>query len=240
MDDKFKSLDQISTTYDSKVDFDRYLIEFNFATIKEYLRGPEVLELGCASGVMTRLLLTRFPRVDVVDGSQKYIDQLKPEFGDRVKFELALFEQYQTTKRYNDILLARALEHIDDPVNLLQKIAGWLDRKGWNCLHIVVPNADSLHRQIGVAMGMLESVTSLSERDRKYGHKRVYTRQLLEEHVRKAGLSVDFIKGIYLKPLANAQMEQWPKELIDAFYEVGRRYSPVCAELYLKCGWQSN
>ncbi len=236
MTDKFQKLDQISATYNSEVDFDRYLIEFNFDVLKDHLSGSAILEMGCASGVMTRLLLNKVARLDVVDGSQKYIDQLKPELGDRVNFELALFEDYQTIKKYSDILLARALEHIDDPVALLRKMSSWLFVDRPSAIHIVVPNADSLHRRIGVAMGMIPSVTALSERDHKYGHKRVYTRALLEEHVRAAGLSVEFVTGIYLKPLSNAQMEKWPRELVEAFYKVGPQFSDACAEIYLKCG----
>lgn len=235
MTDKFQRLDQISADYDSQVDFDRYLIEFNFDVLKDQLCGGEILEMGCASGVMTRLLLTKVARLDVVDGSQKYIDQLKPELGDRVNFALALFEDFQTQKRYSDLVLARALEHIDDPVALLKKMSGWLHPDKPAAIHIVVPNADSLHRRIGVAMGMIPAVTALSERDHKYGHKRVYTRALLEEHVKAAGLTVTQVTGIYLKPLANAQMEQWPTGLIDAFYRVGKEFPDACAELYLKC-----
>ncbi len=235
MTDKFQRLDQISTDYDSQVDFDRYLIEFNFDVLKHHLCGDKILEMGCASGVMTRLLLTKVPRLDVVDGSQKYIDQLTPELGDRVNFTLTLFEDYQTTKSYTDIILARALEHIDDPVALLKKMSTWLVPQQSAAIHIVVPNADSLHRRIGVAMGMIPSVTALSERDHRYGHKRVYTRSLLEEHVRAAGLEVSEVVGIYLKPLANAQMEQWPRDLVDAFYQVGKQFPDACAELYLKC-----
>ncbi len=235
MTDKFQRLDKISADYDSQVDFDRHLIEFNFDVLKHRLCGDKILEMGCASGVMTRLLLTAVPRLDVVDGSQKYIDQLTPELGDRVKFTLALFEDYQTASTYTDIILARALEHIDDPVALLRKMSGWLLPGRQAAIHIVVPNADSLHRRIGVAMGMIPSVTSLSERDHKYGHKRVYTRALLEEHVRAAGLRISEIVGIYLKPLANAQMEQWPRDLVDAFYQVGKQFPDACAELYLKC-----
>ncbi|MCC6962375.1 MAG: class I SAM-dependent methyltransferase [candidate division Zixibacteria bacterium] len=235
MSDKFERLDKISDSYNSEVDFDRYLIEFNFDVLQHHLCGDQILEMGCASGVMTRLLLTKVARLDVVDGSQKYIDQLKPELGGQVRFELALFEDYDTSKKYTDIILARALEHIDDPVALLSKMARWLTPDRAAAIHIVVPNADSLHRRIGVAMGMLPSVTALSERDHKYGHKRVYTRPLLEEHITKAGLQVVHAEGIYLKPLANAQMEQWPRNLIDAYYRVGKQFSDACAELYVKC-----
>jgi 2-polyprenyl-3-methyl-5-hydroxy-6-metoxy-1,4-benzoquinol methylase len=236
MADKFEKLDRISVEYNSEVDFDRYLIEFNFDVLKDHLCGDRILEMGCASGVMTRLLLSKVARLEVVDGSQLYIDQLRPELGDRVEFVKALFEDYDTDKKYSDILLARALEHIDDPVALLKKMSRWLKPGSPAAIHIVVPNADSLHRKIGVAMGMIPSVTALSERDHKYGHKRVYTRPLLEQHVVEAGLQVDHVTGIYLKPLSNAQMEQWPRELVNAYYKVGFAFPDACAELYLKCG----
>lgn len=235
MTDKFQKLDEISTQYNSEVDFDRYLIEYNFDVLKDHLKGMKILEMGCASGVMTRLLLTKTDHIDIVDGSQAYIDQLTPVFGDKATFTKALFEDYQTDKKYTDILLARALEHIDDPVALLKKMSTWLDSSRSSSIHIVVPNANSLHRKLGVAMGMIPSVTSLSERDHRYGHKRVYTPELLKHHVEESGLHVEFLTGIFLKPLSNAQMETWPRELIDGFYKIGFDYSDSCAEIYLKC-----
>ena len=57
-----------------------------------------------------------------------------------------------------------------EPVQLLRWVRTWLQPTGR--LHVVVPNADSLHRRVGVAMGALGRVDELSERDRRFGQLR--------------------------------------------------------------------
>jgi len=97
---------------------------------------------------------------------------------------------------------------------------------------VTVPNADSIHRQIGVAMGMLASTTELNEADHRIGHRRVYTREALTADVEASGLTIEHVGGVFLKPLSNAQIEhEWDEPLIQAFYEVGKLHPELCAEL---------
>lgn len=233
--DQYEKLDQISDLYDSEKDFDRHLIEYGFEVISQHLLGPRILEMGCADGVMTKLLIGICSRLDVVDGSQKYIDKLKERFKDKINYYVSLFEDFQPTSVYNSIVLARGLEHVDDPVTLLRKISRWLSPEKGSFLHIIVPNADSLHRRIGVKMKMIDSTTSMSERDKKFGHKRVYDFSTLKKDVEEAGMEIVHYEGIFLKPLSNAQMESWNKKLLDAFFEMGKELPEYCAEIYVKC-----
>ena len=83
-------------------------------------------------------------------------------------------------------------------------------------LHIVVPNAYSLHRRLALAMGIISKVTDFSERDIVLGHRRVYIKNLLLSHLRKAGLRSISFEGILLKPLPNAQMDKWDQKIICA------------------------
>ncbi len=126
--------------------------------------------------------------------------------------------------------MARALEHLDDPVGQLRKMRGWTLPDGR--LHIVVPNAQSLHRLIGVHMGFLPAPNAFSERDRKFGHRRVYDMDSLRSHLQQGGWRVETIRGVFLKPLANAQMTQFQPDLLQAFFEVGKELPRYCAELY--------
>jgi 2-polyprenyl-3-methyl-5-hydroxy-6-metoxy-1,4-benzoquinol methylase len=223
-------LEAIAGTYDSASDFDFHLICYNYREMKPRLRGPSVLEMGCASGVMTRWLAADFPAVHVVDGSSLYLQQVAPTVGKHVHFHHALFEEFKPPQRFNDIIMARALEHLEDPVGILKTMRRWLEPAGR--LHLVVPNATSLHRRVGVAMGLLERPDALSERDHKYGHHRVYDANLLREHLTAAGWSIERLTGVFLKPLSNAQMTSFSPELLEAFFRVGHELPDYCAELY--------
>jgi 2-polyprenyl-3-methyl-5-hydroxy-6-metoxy-1,4-benzoquinol methylase len=225
-----EQLEAIAGTYDSAADFDFHLIRYNYREMRPRMRGPAVLEMGCASGVMTRWLANDFPLVHVVDGSALYLRQLAPAVGPHVHLHHSLFEDFRPPRRFDDIVMARALEHLDDPVGLLTAMRDWLAPGGR--LHLVVPNSTSLHRRVGVAMGMLERPDSLSERDHKFGHRRVYNADLLREHLTLAGWTAEQVTGVFLKPLSNAQMTAFAPELLDAFFEVGRALPDFCAELY--------
>jgi 2-polyprenyl-3-methyl-5-hydroxy-6-metoxy-1,4-benzoquinol methylase len=226
------NLERIATDYDSQQDFDHHLIAYDYERIRTWLRGTRVLEMGCASGVMTRWLARDVRELEVVDAAQSYLDALAADPAlARVKRHRALFEEFQPAGSFSDILMARALEHVADPVGLLRRLRTWLEPAGR--VHVVVPNADSLHRRIGVAMGVLGRVDELSERDRRFGHWRVYRKSLLFEHLEAAGLSPVNFEGVFLKPLSNAQLAGWDQRLLDAFDQVGRALPDWCAEIYV-------
>ena len=167
-----------------------------------------------------------------MEGAEHYIKKLKqkPRLKE-VTFFHTLFEKFQPETSYTDIILASALEHLTNPTALLKRIAGWLTEGG--TLHVIVPNAGSLHRRVGVALGMLEKTTDKSPRDQLLDHKRVYTKELLEKHLQDGGFHITHWEGIFLKPLSNAQMEDWSEELLDAFNEVGKQLPEWCTHLYL-------
>jgi hypothetical protein len=114
----------------------------------------------------------------------------------------------------------------------LAKLRSYLKPGGQ--IHIVVPNARSLHRRIGKAMGLLRSADDFSARDIQLGHMRVYDINLLTQHIAAAGLETVDLQGILIKPLSNAQMQSWEPAVIDALLEVGKEEPDLCNELYLR------
>ena len=83
-------------------------------------------------------------------------------------------------------------------------------------------------------MGLLQRVDGLNERDVSLGHRRVYTREKLVEHVNSAGLTSLDEEFILLKILSNAQMEALDPKLIQALFELGHEFPDLCADLYIR------
>jgi 2-polyprenyl-3-methyl-5-hydroxy-6-metoxy-1,4-benzoquinol methylase len=151
-----------------------------------------------------------------------------------VKTHLSLFEQFTPTQKYDNIVMAHILEHVEDPVQILQLAASWLLPGGR--ILVIVPNAQSLHRLAGVKMGMLDAPTDLNEDDIRIGHRRVYTPETLEADVSAAGLRLIKRDGIFLKPLSNKQIEDaWSQDLIEAYYELGKDFPDLATEILLVC-----
>jgi 2-polyprenyl-3-methyl-5-hydroxy-6-metoxy-1,4-benzoquinol methylase len=226
-------LERAAAWYDSRRGLNYDLVRSAAEMICERATGPRLLELGCAQGVMTRALAARFPEVVVVEGAHAHAETARAILGDPARVHHCLFEEFEPDRWFDDIVMAGVLEHVADPVGLLCRAARWLEAGG--SLHIVVPNAESLHRRIGVALGMLRRLDELNEGDRAMGHRRVYTWDLLKAHIEEGGLQIVAREGNFLKPLSNAQMERWPQALREAFRAVGRDLPQLCAEIYTQC-----
>ena len=201
-----------------------------------YFQGDSVLELGVGDGEMTQHLANHFSDYTIVDGSKLHLEQTIEKMRglgmEGIKTEHGLFEDYQPNRKFDAIIMAHILEHLKDPVALLNRAKDWLTDSGR--FFIAVPNANSLHRHVGVKLGMLERSDSLNEQDRIVGHCRVYSPDLFREHVRSAGFTIIKFGGLMVKPLSNRQIEsQWPKEIIDAFFALSEDFPELCSEIYI-------
>ncbi|MBI4320671.1 MAG: class I SAM-dependent methyltransferase [Chloroflexi bacterium] len=235
-----RKLDAIAGTYDPfspEMEFDYWFVRLGFEAIAKLItRGGSALELGCSTGLMTSLLARVVGRLVICEGSSVNIEiacqRVAPAAN--LSYIHSLWEEFNPDRSFDDIVLAGALEHVADPVSILTRAAGWLSPFGR--IHVVVPNARSLHRRVGKYMGCLGELHDLNESDVRIGHRRVYDRDSLLSHIHQAGLSVLHWEGILLKPLSNAQMQGWSESLVRALHEVGRELPDYCGEIYACCG----
>jgi trans-aconitate methyltransferase len=226
-------LAQTADFYDSRKGLSNLLVSRGAEIILARARGPRLLELGCANGVMTEIFAARFPEVTVVEGAESYAAKAREILGKPGEVHCCLFEEFVPSAPFDDIVLAGVLEHVLDPVELLRRASGWLTRPGR--LHILVPHAHSLHRLAGVTLGLLSRPEEMHAGDRAMGHRRVYTWKLLETHILESGLEITARDGNFLKPLSNAQMEDLPEALLEDARLLGREYPELAAEIYALC-----
>lgn len=178
-----------------------------YSRYERWLRG-RVLQLGYGTGTMARLVARDHDLV-VVEGSPLLRAHCE---ADGIPCAGSMFEDFHPEVRFDTVLAGHVLEHVDDPVAVVRRVAGWLRPGGVGV--IVVPNADSLHRQLGEAMGCGSRYT-LSPRDHLVGHQRVYDVRSLRVDVEEAGLEVLETGGFFVKSVPNAAMLSYPPELID-------------------------
>jgi len=226
-------IENLATWYSKEqLDIDKQLIYFGYKSIKPYFRGSQGLELGTGDGQMTKFLLKDFEELTVVDGAAKLLDNI-PDAPNLIKIH-SLFEELSHDRKYDSIIMAHILEHIEKPKDLLILSKKWLKPKGR--IFIIVPNGNSFHRLAAVKMGLLKHPCELNERDYKLGHRRVYIKETLTKDIKSAGLFIYKIGGIFFKPLSNRQIQDhWTKEMIDGFYELGKDFPEYAAEIYAIC-----
>jgi 2-polyprenyl-3-methyl-5-hydroxy-6-metoxy-1,4-benzoquinol methylase len=233
MDELSQKVNESANFYTtSLLNFDYQLAEFSFQTLLPFFRGKLALELGPASGYMTKLLVNHFESLHLIEGSQKLLDQI-PAYPNVIKHH-TLFEDFETDLKFDTIVMSHVLEHISDPVYILKKIFDWLKPEA--VLLVSVPNAKSLHRLVAVQMGLLSSEYELNSRDLELGHYRVYDKPVLITHVKEAGFKILESGGYFLKPVSNGQIENnWNQEMINGFYKVGKYFQDNCAEIFVVC-----
>lgn len=231
--EKLQRLDAIATQSDPSKGLDGLVTVYIFNTIVDKLVGREILELGCRGGRMTGLLASVCDHLDVVDGSKTYLERAKEAvWANNVDYHWTLFEDYATAQYYSDIVMVGGLDHADGPVTFLSKLTGLLSNGG--AIHIIVPNALSMHRRLGVKMGILSAHGELNDRDKWVGRLRVYGPSTLRRDIEAAGLSVTAFEGIFLKPLATGQISTLGQELLDALHEIGRDLPDWCSHIYMR------
>lgn len=226
----------------------RYAYGFDFEVMHPYMiktftpffRPGNLLELGSYKGGFTKRLLPHFADITCVEVSDIAIAEARQKLGDRVRFVNDRFEEATLPKRYDNIVLTHVLEHLDNPVQVLQRInKDWLTEKGR--LFLVCPNANAPSRQIAVKMGLISHNTAVTTAEAEHGHRCTYTLDTLERDAISGGLRVVHRSGIFFKALANFQWDRLlqtdiiSKEYLDGCYKLGQQYPDLCASIFLLC-----
>jgi 2-polyprenyl-3-methyl-5-hydroxy-6-metoxy-1,4-benzoquinol methylase len=202
-----------------------------FEVLGRHIVGTDILELGPAEGVMTEMLVESGLSISVVEGSKSFCDGIRQRLPS-VKVNHSLFEDFNPDSQYDTIVLGHVLEHVDSPVELLEKVRSWL-RPGGK-VFAAVPNANSLHRQAAATMGLLSHEAALNQSDIDHGHQRVFDPSFFRGVFYQAHYKIELFGGYWLKPLSNQQIEQsWSPELIHAYMQLGERYPDIAGEIYI-------
>lgn len=221
-----------SAAYDPDADFDAVYTRATGRRIAQALRpGQRVLELGCATGLMTTLLAGEERALLAVDRSAPYLQRLRSRGLDGVTTLLADVDAFAPEERFDHVVATNLLHEVADPGALLARAGGWLAPGGR--LHVTLPNPRSLHRLVAYEMGLIERLDALSERGERFGTKRALDADALAALAAEAGLRVAAREGIFLKPLPNDRMAQLDAAVLEGFERAARHLPELCAMSYL-------
>jgi SAM-dependent methyltransferase len=194
-----------------------------------------ILELGIGHGYTTALFNKFFDRHVVIDGSPVVIEQFRNDYRlGSIEIVESYFESFDTDEKFDVLLMGFVLEHVDDPDLLLTRYRKFLKPGGR--LFIAVPNAKSLNRRLGLAMGKIDDIYSLNANDLALGHQRQYCLDTLKEAITRADYECIWEEGIYLKPLPLGYMQRMPEfdMNLQAMLEVGVDFPELCVGLLLE------
>ena len=214
----------LRTKTDEFLGFNQVLREYRWKEIKPYLKGYEVLDVGCGDSYMIEKLnqTGRFGVHGIDPDIEKLKMAKKNTGGDFWTPHLSTLEEFQDHGIYffDTIICSHVIEHADDPFLFLK--AALLPLRQNGTLIVTCPNALSLHKRIGEISGLSEPY-KLSVTDLAQNHKHIFDRLKLETLVRAAGFEIEVSKGIMLKPFPNAMMTDLiSRRFADALYEIGK------------------
>jgi 2-polyprenyl-3-methyl-5-hydroxy-6-metoxy-1,4-benzoquinol methylase len=240
----FKSkLDQIAHTYHQAADVKDKFIEdiqqeYSWELMKKWISPKtHVLELGYGEGIITQKIAQTKCHLTLIEGSSKLVEVATKQFASEIatgqmKVIERLFEEFEPKIKFDLILANHVLEHVDDPTHVLKAMKRWLNPRGH--IFAIVPNADSLHRRLGVHMGLQTDTKVLSPRDHQVGHQRVYSYSEVEQDFRRAGLKIKESGGYFFKPFSNGMMIDFSPELIRGFLQLSKHFQKeLLANLYV-------
>jgi trans-aconitate methyltransferase len=213
-----------SDRYDPDTDFDRHFTAATGTRIRRWFRpGDHVLELGCATGLMTTFLAERDVAVDAVERTPAYHERARARGLANATFHLADVYDFSPDRRYEHVVAAHLINELPDPLALLRRIRGELLAPG-GLLHVSLTNPHSVHRMVAMEMGLIADAQALSERGRSLATVEIFDADRLDALAAQAGLTNVHREPIIFKPLTNAQLAGLPDEVIAGLDRVARRF----------------
>lgn len=199
--------------------------------------NKRVLEVGIGAGETTNLLLNVFKKVVVVEPNGANCDKLLKKLEKRNLSNLKIIKSKienanLSNKKFDNIILSCVLEHLIYPVPVLKKLSASLNEGG--TIHIIIGQANSLHRLLGVKEGVIANTEDLSPTDIKLGHYRVYTPKLLHEQIETSGLKISFEKSFYLKPLTISILSEISTDTHRALSSLGEDFPGLACYIYVE------
>jgi 2-polyprenyl-3-methyl-5-hydroxy-6-metoxy-1,4-benzoquinol methylase len=224
-------LNDISKSTKYELGVNGIMIEFCASITKKWLTGSSLLEMGPAEGLSTAHLYEAIQDLEVVDASSIYLDAIKANLPN-VKCHQSLFETFAPQRMYDNIYMGHVLEHVEDPKSIIERSSTWLNPGGR--IIASVPNADSIHREIGVRLGILGETTELNESDVRIGHRRVFQKNQFESLFQTSKLEIIESSGFFLKYYANSELEsRYSQEFILELMKIGQLVPENSAELFI-------
>jgi 2-polyprenyl-6-hydroxyphenyl methylase/3-demethylubiquinone-9 3-methyltransferase len=165
------------------------------------LAGKTVLDVGCGGGILSESMARKGANVTGIDLSEKALkvaDLHSLESGVPVRYELIAAEALAAREpgQYDVVTCMEMLEHVPDPTSIVQACATLVKPGGKVFFSTINRNAKAyLFAVIGA-----EYILNLLPKG-THDYAKLITPAELASFIRKAGMTVDGLKGMTYNPL---------------------------------------
>jgi 2-polyprenyl-3-methyl-5-hydroxy-6-metoxy-1,4-benzoquinol methylase len=126
--------------YEKNVEFFSHLFAPTITGIQKYHKKGSVLDIGCSSGILLRLLHDKGYDVFGIEPNDQAYVRVKNTFGSRIYH--GVLNTYETKKSFDVVILSHVLEHVPDPTHEIALIKNIISKNG--ILIIGIPNTRNI------------------------------------------------------------------------------------------------
>ena len=154
-----------------------------------------------------------------------------------LQIELNTFCESVYAEIFDLVILSGVLHEMLNPRTELSSIYSLLRSKG--ILFIVTPNNQSIHRLLGVFLGILENTSTLTSTEIMMQQHSNYSLDSLKSLLKESGFTVDLAFTNFLKPHTHKQMQTWVDEgllteaKLQSLYELSEVFEPYNSEIFI-------
>jgi SAM-dependent methyltransferase len=151
--------------------------------------------------------------------------------------DLDTFCKSVLTPKFDLVILSSVLHELLNPLQELSKIKSLLKSNG--LLFIVTPNNQSIHRLLGVFLGILDNTSSLTSTEIKMQQYNNFSVSSLGDLLNELNFTIDLGITSFLKPHTHAQMQAWvdegvlTKTKLESLYELSGIFEPYNSEIFV-------
>lgn len=135
------------------------------------IEGKDILDVGCGACLLSEMLLEKSYNVTAIDNDRKAIEIAKKK---GIIAFTADINNWKTNKKFDCVIAADVLEHIDDDKFVIRKIYDMLKPNG--CFILNVPSYKFL----------------FGKHDISLGHKRRYSDSELKTKLEESGFKIEY------------------------------------------------
>ena len=238
-----RNLDNYSQAY-QELPFEHTLADFRRKLVLEriiYHAPGACLEVGCAD---EPIFLHTNPKIAITTIEPAFTffqcAEKQAETFQNVKVINECVEDFVSSEDYDFIIVSGVLHEVLDPTAVLASLKKLAQPE--TMIHINVPNASSLHRQLAKAMGLIESVFEVSETQQMMQQQqRPFDMLSLTKLVETNGFKVSETGGYFVKPFTHAQMEFVREmgvlnaDMLEGLFHLGTQIPALASEIWLEC-----
>lgn len=247
--DKTDRIGRYADTYLGDYGFESVLVHYRqrkcIDVLREF-RPRTIVEVGCGQELLFDAAVSgglEFDRWIIVEPSAVFhaVAADREKSDDRLTVINGFFEDDVNAiaaacgGKADLLLFSGMINEVETPEALLAAAKSLMHRE--SIIHVNTANAFSLHRRLGQAMGVLETVYHLTDRNQRFDQYCVYDADGLNRLVEQAGYEVVESGGYFMKLFSHAQMEACGEiltdEVLDGLFELGKEHPEWATEIFV-------